>query len=1085
MHLLRCTLAAFALLCAPLLAQDPCVQTLADEWTPLSAAARKAATQAERADSTGALSAFLERALACEAQGGEASHARVLEQLGGTLHDLGQPEIARRAYVRAVELYERDPKGHEAELDRARNGIGVMLQEQGRLREALPLFEQVLANREKRLAPGATMLLQARINVATCLKQLGELVRAREIEEAVVAATSSRAPEDVTALTVRMNLAATLDMMGESQRAVDLDAELLERLAKAGPGREPDANMVLENRGSALLWIGELEQSREALERALAWKEAHLPPGHPWIARNRLNLGVTLYQLGELARSRALFEQALATLEPLAPEEHQDLQRLRANLAMVQFSAGDLDGARAGMERVLRIWEKRLAPEDPERLRAQTCLAAILQQQRKYPEAIALQRATLTALERTPAGKTLEFLHARSNVAVTLADSGALEEALALQTEALERLERDWPDDHVSASTARANLGGMLARMGRHEEALVALHRSYDDRAADVRNQRSTLQRMLRCEYGLGRTAALPALLESLACACEADLARLSILPERERARALSFLDEALGWLAYQSPTRTRDGGYAARALRLCLEARALAARQGLTRTLREDPDLAPLLARVRELRARTGNLVAAIGPAAGAAARESVSNATGELEQAEERLQSALAQSRAAPRRVDLAALAARLGPDARGVLIETCTPPAAGNEELPPARVVALVLAPDATVRAVDLGSAAELAGAIQRWRAAIDAPLHASIAAPAAGGSERDAARELCARTLEPILTACGTAHEIRLCGNDLFALVPLDALPLGEGLVGERWKLHLSDVLECSAHARPAEEGGALLALGDVDFDSAASGTAAGATEASAPDPIPVRGTLVPARAAAARRASWNALSGTRVELESLRSLYSEAFGHEPDRLAGRDATKEALFVRAPHARWLHIATHGYFAPDSVRAADEERSAGTGRWPAMSLEETVVGLAPSALCGLVLAGANRGPDADGRVDGIVTAEELATLDLSRCELAVLSACESDVGVARAGRSLHTLQNALHAAGARATITSLWKVSDAATRSLMQRFYRALWLEKKSRREALWSAKLALRAERLPTRDWAGWVLDESGD
>ncbi len=589
MHLLRSALVLLALVCAPLLAQDPCVQALADEWTSLAASARKAATQTERADCTGALSAFLERALACEAKGGEAGHARVLEQLGGTLHDLGQPEIARRAYVRAVELYERDPKGHEAELDRARNGVGVMLQEQGRLREALPLFELVLANRETRLAPGATMLLQARINVATCLKQLGELARAREIEESVVASTAERAPEDVTALTVRMNLAATLDMMGESKRAVDLDAELLERLAKAGPGREPDANMVLENRGSALLWIGELEQSREALERALAWKEAHLPASHPWIARNRLNLGVTLYQLGQLERSRALFEQALATLEPLAPEEHPDLQRLRANLAMVQYSAGDLDGARAGMERVLRIWEKRLAADDPERLRAQTCLAAILQQQRKYPEAIALQRATLAAQEHTPAGKSLEFLHARSNVAVTLADSGALEEALALQTETLERLERDWPDDHVSASTARANIGGMLARLGRYDEALNALHRSCDDRAADVRNRRSTLLRMLFCEYGLGRTAALPALLESLASACEGDLARLSILPERERARALSFVDEALGWLAYQSPTRTRDGADAARALRLCLDARALAARQGLTRALRQD----------------------------------------------------------------------------------------------------------------------------------------------------------------------------------------------------------------------------------------------------------------------------------------------------------------------------------------------------------------------------------------------------------------------------------------------------------------------------------------------------------------
>ncbi len=412
----------------------------------------------------------------------------------------------------------------------------------------------------------------------------------------------------------------------------------------------------------------------------------------------------------------------------------------------------------------------------------------------------------------------------------------------------------------------------------------------------------------------------------------------------------------------------------------------------------------------------------------------------------------------------------------------------------------MVALVLAPDATVRAVDLGSAAELAGAIQRWRAAIGAPLHAARnARPRALASARRLAT--CVRARSNRSSPPAARRTRSGCAATTLARA-LDALPLGEGLVGERWKLHLADVLDEHASVRPPDESGVLLALGDIDFDAVASGTSAGASnagtttgagtgrtsvgpEAVTSSPIPARGVPVPASAAPARRTSWNALSGTRAELESLSALYSEAFGHDPDQLAGRAATKEALFERAPRARWLHIATHGYFAPESVRGADEERPAEAGRWTAMSLEETVLGLAPSALCGLVLAGANRGPDADGRVDGIVTAEELAALDLSRCELAVLSACESDVGVARAGRSLHTLQNALHAAGARATITSLWKVSDAATRNLMQRFYRALWLEKKSRREALWSAKLALRAERLPTRDWAGWVLDESGE
>lgn len=113
------------------------------------------------------------------------------------------------------------------------------------------------------------------------------------------------------------------------------------------------------------------------------------------------------------------------------------------------------------------------------------------------------------------------------------------------------------------------------------------------------------------------------------------------------------------------------------------------------------------------------------------------------------------------------------------------------------------------------------------------------------------------------------------------------------------------------------------------------------------------------------------------------------------------------------------------------------------------------------------------------------GIMTAEDLATLDLSNCELAVLSACETNVGLRRAGQGIQSLQAALHTAGARTAITSLWRVDDAASRRLMELFYTKLWQEKLGKADALWEAKMALRAEEHPVRDWAGWILTGDPD
>ncbi|MEM9526734.1 MAG: CHAT domain-containing protein, partial [Bacteroidota bacterium] len=68
------------------------------------------------------------------------------------------------------------------------------------------------------------------------------------------------------------------------------------------------------------------------------------------------------------------------------------------------------------------------------------------------------------------------------------------------------------------------------------------------------------------------------------------------------------------------------------------------------------------------------------------------------------------------------------------------------------------------------------------------------------------------------------------------------------------------------------------------------------------------------------------------------------------------------------------------------------------------------------------------------------------DLSTLPL-RSELVVLSACETSLGALFPGESVMSLGSAFAAAGARSTLTSLWKVDDAATERLMVDFYAKL--------------------------------------
>jgi CHAT domain-containing protein len=240
-----------------------------------------------------------------------------------------------------------------------------------------------------------------------------------------------------------------------------------------------------------------------------------------------------------------------------------------------------------------------------------------------------------------------------------------------------------------------------------------------------------------------------------------------------------------------------------------------------------------------------------------------------------------------------------------------------------------------------------------------------------------------------------------------------------------------------------------------------------------------------------------------LRSTTGEIESLCKNFAKRYPDGRISMLRRGAATEgALRTGAARHRWVHIATHGFFAPAGLLSALGRRR--EGRF--FGEPDQAVGFHPGLLSGLALSGANTPPEPDGD-DGILTALEVASLDLREVELAVLSACETGLGETAGGEGVLGLQRAFQIAGARTTVTSLWKVPDRATSLLMQRFYANLWDRNLPKLEALREAQRWLldhpealgggevrgldveparggsKPARTPPRYWAGFVL--SGD
>jgi CHAT domain-containing protein len=175
-----------------------------------------------------------------------------------------------------------------------------------------------------------------------------------------------------------------------------------------------------------------------------------------------------------------------------------------------------------------------------------------------------------------------------------------------------------------------------------------------------------------------------------------------------------------------------------------------------------------------------------------------------------------------------------------------------------------------------------------------------------------------------------------------------------------------------------------------------------------------------------------------LPGTRVEADSVAARFGGALLH-----LGAAATVQALKAVSRPAL-LHLGTHGFFEPQpQVRALRHERLLALGDG-IMRLQHAVPSVAdhPMLHAGLALAGANRCGAA-----ALITAAELALLDLRGTELVLLSACETGLGTFAQGEEFAGLRRSLAIAGAARQFITLWSIDDDAGAAFVAALYRAL--------------------------------------
>ena len=222
-----------------------------------------------------------------------------------------------------------------------------------------------------------------------------------------------------------------------------------------------------------------------------------------------------------------------------------------------------------------------------------------------------------------------------------------------------------------------------------------------------------------------------------------------------------------------------------------------------------------------------------------------------------------------------------------------------------------------------------------------------------------------------------------------------------------------------------------------------------------------------------------RGKLNYLSASKTEVEKI-SKQMNQHGIKTTLYVEQDGNEESFkALSGKKTPIIHLATHGFFFKNEeakvkpffrMMSMDQERPR-----PDNSLRRS----------GLAFAGAQKAWDGEeipkGIDDGVMLAQEIASMDLAGTDLVVLSACETGLGEINS-EGVFGLQRAFKKAGVQTLIMSLWKVHDEATALFMQTFYENLF-SGKSKRDSFAAAQMALREHRDYGKDpyyWAAFVM-----
>jgi len=950
---------------------------------------------------------------------------------------------------------------------RSLNDLAMLLNRENKFAEAERRSREALAVQESTLGakhPDTAVTLST---LATVLNEQGRYGEAEPLHRQVLEIHEQALGPDHRYVAIGLsNVAEVLVQQGRFNEAEPLYRQALTIYEAQTKGANPNTATVLRGLTNVLRHQGRFEEAEAALRRALSIEEAALGPDHPSTATTLDGLGYLAERRGDLDEAETLYRRSLAIYDAALGAKNTQSAHVLRNLALLLDARDRHEEAERLILRGLSAYESTLGAQHPMTAYYQATLAQNMLYQGHVERGIELSGDALAVLNRSPGHPgwraDVYALHARLHRAI-----GQQEAALNNLDEALHIIEAMRPEVGGGEATRASffaeyawyydRMAGWQLDAGDVDAAFAYVERSRSrallDQLATTRvdlregipldvlapleaQEREAQRRMASYRQRTARVRAGE--LRTGEPGAEADrTARLEALQDSLDAATRAY-QQVYADIKNASPLWSEQLTAGGQTVSLREARQQLVPREGLMLVYHVDTDTA---------------FVFVVPPEGTTAAPEALPLTLGEEDAAvlgveagpltRVRLRQILAPA-------DTDGTAALLGGvlDALGTRPVDGTTAQAQHRDLT-ARLHALwhALVPgDLWPR---LTGAAEIVVVPDSELSGL--PFEALVAVPGPVPSTTrywlddgppvryaPSATTLQALTRRPAAPPRVDAATVLSVADPIYdpaevearRLSPKPRLAERQGAGGDQTRVWVE---EMETDAEGVEEGG----IEEGGTEEAGDG---GALLAVNPRPT-TRGAYEGAGGMLTR------LPGTDREADAIVAAYGPDAGGVVHTLRELQASEPAVRAAVPGVRYLHLATHGL--------VDESRG---------SLFASLALTPPVTTDSL----AN---------DGFLELHEIYDLDLSAAELAVLSACQSNVGRQVEGEGVFALSRGFLAAGALRVIASQWAVDDASTGALVGAFFEAV-AQAETHGEAVPYAR-ALQAAQRQVRAESAWA------